>query len=272
MDGQDSSKQKSEALPKRHTGAAEAVRNRQPPGKAAEPRAAREHEQGDESTPPKQHDSRADTGSDKTAASPKRHIKAPFSARRARRRAKRTDNGREQSAASAEEGKRRNFGITGKVVTALIGFIFGLASNQAADFIKRADECSAALSQYAISSATEFASLSDTRHAPSSSADDRDASAAKLDTDIITPWDTAKNKCPVDGRPEYLKSRDLDAWKKNHHDMTEGCFNAAQCDPGTAYSIGQNAYDLSHPLIQQANEVSKWGLAHRGWYAITHLW
>jgi hypothetical protein len=158
------------------------------------------------------------------------------------------------------------------VVTALVGFLFGAAANQATDFVKRADDCSDALSQYEINHGSEFADLSDLIHKPGLTLEQRDTLGATFNKDLASTSTKVITKCPIKGRNEYLKPQDAQAWNSNDTAMSD-CFHAEECSWQTAYQLANDAATkLTPPLIEQANRVSRWGLVQRAWYVVTHLW
>jgi hypothetical protein len=71
----------------------------------------------------------------------------------------------EQAAASTQQApKKSKIGLVGILITALVGFFFGIGSNQVTDYIKRADDCADALGQYIVGLNSNFIFLSRTVH------------------------------------------------------------------------------------------------------------
>jgi hypothetical protein len=67
-----------------------------------------------------------------------------------------TDSAEKAGAGTEQAGKKSKIGLVGIVITALVGFFFGVASNQVSDFVKRADDCYDALTQYSYGVVTAF--------------------------------------------------------------------------------------------------------------------
>ncbi len=192
--------------------------------------------------------------------------------------------------------------ITAIVVTALIGFIFGIANNQATDWVKRADQCSEALSQYDKGVGGEFWPLVEARNKSRSGSQKQEEFERKQEiqaissynTDISIPSNMVNNKCPVHGGREYLDKHEVAVWTKNAQNL-DNCFDhKSLCTPDMRtiedwkryrYDCDKNAtclgdktdfvdaqMNITGRLIDEANEVAEWGLGRRGKYVVLHPW
>jgi hypothetical protein len=201
--------------------------------------------QGSEPTSGSHSATDATDNSDKTSAPPPEHHQGRI----------RLWLNKRRGAAEAEQAAIKSMKrIAAIILTALIGFFFGIANNQAADIIKRADECSEALTQYNDGVASEFVELADAYHKIEDAGDN--PGAEKQGTDLFTtfnkniniPFYKVINKCPVGGNVankmgargpvaqpqiEYLSKKDIDAWRKNNDDLHLCFHNKAKCAPDT---------------------------------------
>jgi hypothetical protein len=190
------------------------------------------------------------------------------------------DNSDKTSAGPQEQGHIRRWRSrlaavpaksTTLIVTALIGFFFGIASNQVTDFVKRADDCYNSLSQYK-AGVTQFGTIMDVMDDPNRTQQENDSAIQKYNKVIMIPTIVVYNKCPVKGRLEYISKNDVEAWNRKNDDL-EDCFGApSQCSPTRAYSLSGDADESADPLIRQANNVWEWGLVRRAKFVVTHLY
>lgn len=150
-----------------------------------------------------------------------------------RLRKRRTTDNAEQAVASTEQpAKKSKIGLLGIVVTAAVGFFFGIGSNQVTDYVKRADDCDDALSLYSFGVASNFESLEHTQHDQSLTPDQRNAAGKQYNTIIALPHLQVQNKCPIGaplrpggpdpGRPppEYLNSDEVNHWKAIYYQLS----------------------------------------------------
>jgi hypothetical protein len=163
------------------------------------------------------------------------------------------------------------------IVTAFIGFMFGIASNQVTSFVNRADDCDAALSRY-------FGGIEADSHlayreirTPGRTDQQREDALAKFFSGTTAPYDTAVSKCSLDGPDEYLNKDDAQAFMLHYHDLLTCTFYGSAedqypCSLEKWQRIHDQALDSTSPLSRQASNVSQWGLVRRGRYAVTHLW
>lgn len=100
---------------------------------------------------------------------------------------------------------RGKVGVVGIVVTALVGFFFGIATSQASDFAKRVDECSAALSQYMINITTEYPQIVVNLKRENLTEAEMSKYITAYNRDIQLPLTVIQNRCPMDAKnSEYL--------------------------------------------------------------------
>ena len=197
--------------------------------------------------------------------------------------------------AGAEKSAKKLTGTAVVLLSAFIGFFFGMANNQVTDWVKRADDCSGALTRYNLG-IEHFGAIADAYH--NGSPEQRTEANTKYNNDIAASVDTVDNKCPMHARPqEYLSDGDIDAWKtalwaivfcyKNRECDADteakqiwqkNGFNLPQCRlteggcPTGEEVIEKAASDFTFRLTQQANQVGEWGLGRRGIYMAKHLW
>jgi hypothetical protein len=199
------------------------------------------------------------------------------------------DNSEKTSAPPQEQGRLRRWrnGLraaaptksTTITVTALIGFLFGIASNQVTDFVKCADDCSDALSQYSagIISGSYDAVVTNVYSDP----EKREKGIETYNTDIRTPYNKVYTKCPMSGK-EFLDKNDVKQFISSSEELFN-CFlldnprqllsNASPCNVrGGLATLITNVTNSASKLIPEANEVSKWGVVRRGEYAAEHLY
>lgn len=167
--------------------------------------------------------------------------------------------------------KGRKIGLVGIVITALVGFIFGIGSNQVTDYVKRAGDCVDALGQF-LSNLPHFAPLSDTVHDKTLSPDQRNDAGYQYESLIVVPHIKIFAKCPVNGDSEYLNSAEVNRWNAIFDKLGDGCFLASECSWDNATSYVETATDSTGNLEMQALQVAQWGLVRRAKYEITHLY
>lgn len=166
------------------------------------------------------------------------------------------------------------------IITALVAFVFGIASNQSTDLVKGADDCYDALTQYDENVSSDFWELNHDFHLPGAweHYDQPDQQqrlrqiARKYNTEIDSVYLKIKSKCPVTGPNKYLNKKDVEAFNNDHYELSKNCFEASECSDERADIVQRNSVNSTETIIKQAGEVSQWGLARRGWYAISNPW
>lgn len=156
--------------------------------------------------------------------------------------------------------------------TALVGFIFGIASNQMADFVKRADNCYDALSMFNDNIYNEGLQIIADIHSPDRQ--NSESGYTKFRNDIEIPHNKITSKCPVDPRNTlYLDKNDVNAFTKDYYQLLSVCiFVTRECSNDTEADLISKIGDSSRALRDQASGVSQWGLLDRAWFAVVHLW
>jgi hypothetical protein len=102
------------------------------------------------------------------------------------------------------------------IFTALVGFFFGIASNQMTDFIKRADNCYDALSVFNDNIYQETIDIIADVH--SQVGQTSESAYTKFRTDIEIPYNKITGICPVARRDtQYLNKSDIDAFLNDYH-------------------------------------------------------
>jgi len=188
-----------------------------------------------------------------------------------RLRTRRTINNAEQAAASTEQAaKGRKIGLLGIVITALVGFFFGMGSNQVTDYVKRADDCYDALLQYE-AGLTSLVTLLGTVQDRKATDDKTNAAIAQINTLIVLPHVKIKNKCPIEGSSEYLNSEDVNRFNASWTSLSDGCL-ASECSQDNASTYQLAAENLAAKLEGETHVVSQWGLVRRAKYEVTHLY
>jgi hypothetical protein len=76
----------------------------------------------------------------------------------------------------------------------------------------------------------------------------------------------------VIGPNKYLNKKDVETFNNDHCELSKKCFEAPECSDDRADTVQLNSVNSSETIIKQAGEVSQWGLARRGWYAISNPW
>jgi hypothetical protein len=185
-----------------------------------------------------------------------------------------------RSTASAEQAdtrierssKKPKIGLLGIVVTALVGFFFGIGSNQVTDYIKRADDCSDALSEFDTGVSGNFTYLSQTVHDGKATYDQILAARGQYNNLIASPEAKIENKCLAEeSNTEYLNPQDIKHFEANWSKLST-CFTGSKCSQEEASSYAKSAADSACNLDKEARKVAEWGLWHRAKYLSTHLW
>lgn len=194
----------------------------------------------------------ADDQSNEASDPPQQPRRRRFLPRLRKRRA--TDKA--EQASSQDSGKKAHIGLLGIIITALIGFFFGIGSNQLTDYVKRAVDCDDALGQYVVAVSSNFEPLSDRLHDQALPADQRDAAGRDYDTLIILPHIKVLTKCPVRNGSEYLDSDGVRRWHAAFRDLAD-CFNANECPQDKEITYVHAAENSTDILEEGAQEVSK---------------
>jgi hypothetical protein len=175
-----------------------------------------------------------------------------------------TDSAAEAGASTGQAAKKPTIGLVGILITALVGFFFGVASNEVSDFVKRADECNDALTQYADNVASFFVSIVHDVHEGRTDAQ-KGAAEQRYNTLIAGPSSKIQSRCE-----EGINGRDYDQW--NDKDTKMGRCEApdGKCDKKEA---GEDAKDVSGAATKLAGDatiVSRWGLLRRAIHVVMH--
>ena len=232
-----------------------------------------------------------DQSSESPVTSPQQR-RGRFLGRFRRRRA--TDNAEQAGASTEQPAKKSKIGLLGIVITAIVGFIFGIGSNQVSDFVKRADDCLDSLSQYLVGIenfinspyASHLTTKPPDQTPPDQTPPDQtppdqaNTEILKFNTVIVLPSIKVLNKCPMRGRPEnpddlnteYLNSDVVKSWNDNLDKLRQYCYPRFECSDGTAISDLWDLANSTYTLIGEANDVSRWGLVRRAKYEFTHLY
>jgi len=191
------------------------------------------------------------------------------------------DNSDKNSAAAEEQSRSRwrsklraavPTKSTAIIVTALVGFLFGIASNQVSDYLKQASNCSDVLRQFSVDAASNFVGLVEERHIPNATVDQTNDANSKYTTFIAVPISKVRNSCPVDdGDPQYLNKDKVQKFTQNVEAMYD-CFTADQCSDDDASTYQTDASNAATDLANNAASVSQWGLIRRAGYAIWHIY
>jgi hypothetical protein len=170
-------------------------------------------------------------------------------------------------------------------VTAIVGFFFGAIGTQTADFVKRADDCYDALSQYSESVSSDFFYLNHASQPLRSYPDNSDPKqredlqkqfhefGAKYNSEIDFVYLKIQSRCPVTNpdHTEYLDKNNVAAFNHFHDELGKGCFEADQCSDERAGEVQTDAVQSTVPLIREARKVSQWTLWQRLQYGMTHI-
>jgi hypothetical protein len=170
--------------------------------------------------------------------------------------------------------RTRKIGLLGVVITAMVGFFFGIGSDQVTDYIKRADDCDDAFSQFEIAIDSNFGLLSDTIHDQTLPPDKWAATVQQYNSLIWVPLLKIATKCPVRdyyNNTEYLNKNDVKDWNNSIKNMGD-CFNANECSHDKANSCVSDLDKWIDILERQIHTVPQWGLVRRAKYVVTHLY
>jgi hypothetical protein len=170
-----------------------------------------------------------------------------------------------EQVSSQQPAKKSKIGLLGIAITALVGFFFGIASTQVTDFIKRADDCYDALSQYGLAIASSSFKTFNTTHDPHASSDQVDEAIAQWDTVIQSPTFKVQNKC------RELNKNDFSQWKISATKFAK-CYMDSACPLDKSYTYQDSVVSLTSKLLDEAEGISKWGLVRRAKYEVTHLY
>jgi hypothetical protein len=182
---------------------------------------------------------------------------------------------REQGPLLVHRPKRTaKIGLLGIVITAMVGFFFGIGSAQVTDYIKRADDCDDAFSQFQIALDSNFSLLSNTVHDQTLPPDKRVAASQQYNSLIWVPLLKIAIKCPVRDyyvNTEYLNKNDVKGWNNSIKNLGD-CFNASECSGDKADSCVTDVDKWIGILERQIHTVPQWGLVRRAEYVVTHLY
>jgi hypothetical protein len=182
---------------------------------------------------------------------------------------------REQGRLLVHRPKRTaKVGLLGIVITAMVGFFFGIGSAQVTDYIKRADDCDDAFSQFQIGLDSNFTLLSDTVHDQALAPDKQVAAGQQYNSLIVLPIQTIAIKCPVRDyydNSEYLNRNDVKGWNNSIKNLGD-CFEASECSDDKANSYVRDVDKWVLNLERQTHQVPQWGLVRRAKYVVTHLY
>lgn len=206
---------------------------------------------------------------EKTSIASQQHRRWRFLPRLRKRRT--TDSAEPADATTERAAKGRKVGLVGIVITALVGFFFGIGSNQVTDYVKRADDCVDGLSQF-LADLPHFAPLSDRVHDQALTPDQHNDAGYQYETLIVVPHIKIVAKCPVNDSSEYLNSNEVKRWNATFDKLANGCFLASECSWDNAVSYVETATESTSNLEEQALQVARWGLVRRAKYEITHLY
>jgi hypothetical protein len=173
--------------------------------------------------------------------------------------------------------RKPKIGLLAIVITAIVGFFFGIASNQVTGFVNRADDCDAALSRYVVGIEADSHLAYREIRTPDRTDQQREDALAKFFSGISAPYDIAVSKCSLDGPDEYLNKDEAQAFMSHYKDLLTCTFYGSAddqypCSLEKWQRIHDEALDSTSALSSQASNVSQWGLVRRGRYAVTHLW
>lgn len=152
------------------------------------------------------------------------------------------------------------------IVSALIGFIFGIASNQISGFVNRADDCYDALTQYE-TNVSQFPILTTAVHDQGLTLDLRDAANSQYNTLIAVPSSKIMNKCAIAG----INATDLKHWEASDDDLAD-CLARPACSRSDASNDAVAAAISAMQLSSEATKISQWGLLRRAKYVVAHLY
>lgn len=209
----------------------------------------------------------ADDQSNEASATPQQPRRRRFLLRLRKRGT--TDNA--EQASSRDSGKKARIGLLGIIITALIGFFFGIGSNQVTDYIQLARDCSDALSKYSLGVQSHYLELYDTNHESVLPRDQLYAMASLYNNAIAGPSVKIRNDCPMNDRSGYLQNDDVNRWNADYKKLSD-CWITADCSRLTASEDQYESVDSTVKLQEQARVVPQWGLLRRAKYEVTHLY
>lgn len=163
-------------------------------------------------------------------------------------------------------------GLPAIIVTALVGFFFGIASNQVSDFVKRSEDCVEGLEPYLIGVENNFLPAVSVLHDPNSSVKQKTDIDDKLAALVDVPYYKILAKCPVTRRhTEYLDSYAAKRFLQNRDKMMD-CLTVHGCPTDDQTTVIAAELRSGDTLLNEAEEVSNWGLLRRAKYLLTHLY
>lgn len=230
---------------------------------SATPDTGSKHKQSQDSDTEISADDQADRRTNKVSDRSRRRRRGRFLGRIQKRRA--TGSAEQANVSTEQAADKPKIGLVGVVITALIGFFFGVASNQVTDFVKRADGCYDALSQYGVSMISNWNKLFTITHDPHSSSAQVYEATEKWNTLIQPPQFKVMNKCPEINRHDFA------GWKASV-DQVFACHTDPSCSPAKADAYRDSVFSSSTKLLHEAQDVSEWGLVRRAKYEVTHLY
>lgn len=159
------------------------------------------------------------------------------------------------------------------IITAIVGFFFGIANNQVSDVIKRADDCYNALFMFRDNMFQGMSDITPDIHSPNAQ---KHASAyAKYRTEIAIPYNKVSGICAMhmhNSNTNYVKRSDVDAFLNDFYQLNSVCIFAPACSGDREIDLIQKMADSSAALMEEASKISQWGLRLRAWYALKHFW
>jgi hypothetical protein len=162
-------------------------------------------------------------------------------------------------------------GLVGIVITALVSFFFGVASNQVSDHLKQADDCSNALSQFSVNAASNYLDIFEAHHDPATTPTQKNDAISKYNGLISLFANKIRNECPIEGDSQYLAADTVHKWTGSYAKMYD-CVTANACSEDDAMKYETDASDSATDLAHNAGDVSQWGLLRRAEYVIMHLY
>jgi hypothetical protein len=189
-----------------------------------------------------------------------------------------TGNEADQSSGTAvtSPGQRRGrfhlpkpkIGLLAIVITALVGFFFGVASNQVSDFVKRSNDCIEGVEQYIVGVSVNFVPATHAEHDPGFSDEQKAAAATKYIDSVDASYYKVRATCPLSGHMEYLDKNTIKDFSSNFEKM-DACVEIPGCDDDWD-SVAVAALSSAQALLREAQEVPNWGLVRRAKYVFSH--
>jgi hypothetical protein len=161
-------------------------------------------------------------------------------------------------------------GLVGILITALVGFFFGLGSNQVSDYGKRADDCAEALGKLRAGLSrlpSYIVTIADDHAEPSV----RNVGIRDFDEHVASAVQEMDIRCPLHEKG-YLHSGDVSMLLDDYQYLARDCITLRMCDVKRARSAGHEAHEIAAVLMKQAVGVSQWGLIRRAKYEFQHLY